>query len=223
MHRSPVDSPNKGQWRGALLFVWTNYWNKRWSCRWYEMENIFRVTGPLWGESTGHRWIPPTKASDAELWCFLWCAPEQTVELPVVWDAMMSTWHHCNMDKNIRHQSTTPPQKKKILFCLLTADSSLLDIWPPFPRQQFQMNLHEWKVCILIRISLKFVPKGLIDNKGGIGSGSGLAPKRQQAITWTHGDPVHWRLHASFGRYFQSLIFQLILITEGTKSVPLLT
>ena len=23
-----------------------------------------------------HRWIPRTKASDAELWCFLWCAPE---------------------------------------------------------------------------------------------------------------------------------------------------
>ena len=32
--------------------------------------NIFRVTGPLWGEFTGHRWIPLTKASDAELWCF---------------------------------------------------------------------------------------------------------------------------------------------------------
>ena len=29
--------------------------------------NIFRVTGPLWGESTGHRWIPLTKASDAVL------------------------------------------------------------------------------------------------------------------------------------------------------------
>ena len=26
---------------------------------------IFRVTGPLWGESTGHRWIPFTKASDS--------------------------------------------------------------------------------------------------------------------------------------------------------------
>ena len=38
--------------------------------------NIFRVTGPLWGEFTGHRWIPLTKASDAELWCFLWSAPE---------------------------------------------------------------------------------------------------------------------------------------------------
>ena len=32
--------------------------------------NIFRVTGPLCGEFTGHRWIPRTKASDSELWCF---------------------------------------------------------------------------------------------------------------------------------------------------------
>ena len=38
--------------------------------------NIFRVTGHLCGEFTGLRWIPRTKASDAELWCFLWCAPE---------------------------------------------------------------------------------------------------------------------------------------------------
>ena len=37
--------------------------------------NIFLVTGPLCGEFTGHRWIPRTKASDAELWCFLWSAP----------------------------------------------------------------------------------------------------------------------------------------------------
>ena len=37
--------------------------------------NIFRVTGPLCGEFTGHPWIPRTEASDAELWCFLWSAP----------------------------------------------------------------------------------------------------------------------------------------------------
>ena len=37
--------------------------------------NIFRVTGPLCGEFTGHRWIPHTKASDAEPWCFLWSVP----------------------------------------------------------------------------------------------------------------------------------------------------
>ena len=38
--------------------------------------NIFRVTGHLCGEFTGPRWIPRTKASDAELWCFLWSASE---------------------------------------------------------------------------------------------------------------------------------------------------
>ena len=38
--------------------------------------NIFRVTGHLCRKFTGDRWIPRTKASDAELWCFLWSAPE---------------------------------------------------------------------------------------------------------------------------------------------------
>ena len=33
--------------------------------------SIFRVTGPLCGD----RWIPCTKANEAELWCFLWFAP----------------------------------------------------------------------------------------------------------------------------------------------------
>ena len=41
--------------------------------------NISRLTGPLCGEFTSHRWIPLTKASDAERWCFLWSVPEQTV------------------------------------------------------------------------------------------------------------------------------------------------
>ena len=38
--------------------------------------NIFRVTGPLCGEFTGDRWIPRTKASDSDFWCFLWFGPE---------------------------------------------------------------------------------------------------------------------------------------------------
>ena len=36
--------------------------------------------------------IPLKKASDAELWYFLWSAPEQTIdqtiETPVIWDAI---------------------------------------------------------------------------------------------------------------------------------------
>ena len=54
--------------------------------------NIFRVTGPLWEEFTGHRWIPLTKASDAKLWRVLWSVLEQTIEqtieTPVIWDAI---------------------------------------------------------------------------------------------------------------------------------------
>ena len=38
--------------------------------------NIFRVTSHLCGECTGPLWIPHTKASNAELWCLLWSAPE---------------------------------------------------------------------------------------------------------------------------------------------------
>ena len=38
--------------------------------------NIFHATGLLCGELTGDRWIPDIKANDAELWCFLWSAPE---------------------------------------------------------------------------------------------------------------------------------------------------
>ena len=43
--------------------------------------NTFRVTGPFCAGNlpvTGD--IPRTNVSDAELWCFLWSAPEQTVE-----------------------------------------------------------------------------------------------------------------------------------------------
>ena len=38
--------------------------------------NIFRVTGHFCGEFTDHRWILRTKASGAELWCFLSSVPE---------------------------------------------------------------------------------------------------------------------------------------------------
>ena len=42
--------------------------------------NIFRVTGHLCGEFTDLRWIPHTKASDAELWWFLWSANKRLIK-----------------------------------------------------------------------------------------------------------------------------------------------
>ena len=86
----------------SVISVFRTCWNLKW--RHYTSKDsfimmtssngkIFHVTGLLWGESTGHQWIPPTKSSDAELWCFLWSVSEQTVqqtiETPVIWDVIM--------------------------------------------------------------------------------------------------------------------------------------
>ena len=63
-------------------------------------ENIFRVTDPLCGEFTGHRWIPLTNASDAELYVFFdlrlnkWLSKQSRrrwFETP-----SRSLWYHCN-------------------------------------------------------------------------------------------------------------------------------
>ena len=56
------------------------------------------LIGPLSGECTGHRWIPLTRACDAALWCFLWFAPEHTVEWFGWWFETPSCplWSHCN-------------------------------------------------------------------------------------------------------------------------------
>ena len=45
--------------------------------RWKHSPRYWPFGRELTGD-TGHLWIPLTKASDAELWCFLWSAREQT-------------------------------------------------------------------------------------------------------------------------------------------------
>ena len=55
--------------------AWLNFPRPVYCLPWWT-SNIFRVTGHLCGEFTGPRWIPHTKASDADLWCFLWSASE---------------------------------------------------------------------------------------------------------------------------------------------------
>ena len=39
--------------------------------------NLFRVTGPLCGEFTGHRWIPLMKGQWRGLWCFFDVGPQK--------------------------------------------------------------------------------------------------------------------------------------------------
>ena len=49
---------------------------------------------------SSHRWIPLTKASDMELWCFLRSTPEQTVE-QTNWDASDLRCHDTHYDVTV--------------------------------------------------------------------------------------------------------------------------
>ena len=69
-----------------------------------------------------------------------------------------------------------------------------------FPDDIFKCIFLNEKFCILIRISLEFVPKDPMNNIPALhGSDNGLAPIRRQAIIWTTADPVHWRIYAALG------------------------
>ena len=79
LHLNALIVSTSYQWDAHLWRHWLDYDVK---CSYHRTPklssngNIFRVPGSLCGEITGHRWIPLTKASDAELWCFLWSARE---------------------------------------------------------------------------------------------------------------------------------------------------
>ena len=61
--------------------------------------NIFRVTGQLCGEVTGHRWIRRTKASDV---FFDLCPNKRLSKQSCGWFETPSRllWRHCNVDSN---------------------------------------------------------------------------------------------------------------------------
>ena len=63
-----------GSWSSVLLYAILDYVNNggggtdilKYDMMTSSNGSIFRVTGPLSGEFTGHRWIPLTKACDVE-------------------------------------------------------------------------------------------------------------------------------------------------------------
>ena len=68
--------------------------------------NIFRVTGLLCWEFTGNRWMPCTKASDAELKMFFFYLPlnKWLSKQSWVWwfeTPSRSLWRHCNRETTL--------------------------------------------------------------------------------------------------------------------------
>ena len=97
--------------------------------------NVFHVTGPLWGESTGERWIPLTKANAAELWCFLWSASEKILsrQSRCRWfeKPSRSLWYHCNADSTwlIIHVNETNVIMMQLVFNLVRNAIQNISIW----------------------------------------------------------------------------------------------
>ena len=117
IHRSPVNSPHKGQWRGALMFclicTWINGWvNNREAgnlrlhrpslpCERVMMHHVmtlgygylFPINGLLWS----YWWLPLTKSQWCgalmfNFICYLAWVVQQTVEWLVIWDATALMW-----------------------------------------------------------------------------------------------------------------------------------
>ena len=132
--------------------------------------NIFRVTVLLCGEFTaGHRWIPHTKANDAEIWCFLWSALEPTVEQTIVtlviWGAIalimtslqytfQNTWGYQSI-KMLLHQYQNSHYNDKTVVS-----------WPPFQYNNYALRKRSLYIDgrqnvtnfhILTHISVSFV------------------------------------------------------------------
>ena len=90
--------------------------------------NIFHVTGPLWGETTGHRWIPFTKASDVELGCFFYlglnkCFSKQSRRRWVE-TSSRSLWRHRRWSRRVYTQLIRVNQTGEIKLMWLTMVTS---------------------------------------------------------------------------------------------------
>ena len=112
--------------------------------------NIFRVTGPLCGEFTDHRWISLTKASDEELWCFLHRNKRLSLQS---WDCWFETssrslWRHCNDLPNSWEGERTAFVWNRIV---------------KFNNSKFNsLNGNEWN---LIEVSFKCIGESSVDDE----------------------------------------------------------
>ena len=100
--------------------------------------NMFRFTGPLWGEITVHRWIPFAKASDAGLWCFLWsvCLNKRLSKSSRRWrfeTPLRLLWLQCNLFLNCgrggRGRIFSNKTVKIVSVCWLPIDCYLAGLW----------------------------------------------------------------------------------------------
>ena len=113
IHRSPVNSPHKGQRREHWMFSLTCALNKRLSKQswvwWFEMptHSLWRHRNDNWPNSTVTTGFPSQISSNAELSCFLFAFTYKLLHKPSSYCWLHTPhvaliWRHCN-EKFLRH------------------------------------------------------------------------------------------------------------------------
>ena len=162
--------------------------------------NIVRVNGPLWVESTGHRWIPRNKDQWRGVLMFsLICARtngwanngdagdlrRHRAHYDVIY---ISTSHQWYNNSNAAHNTAVC-----ILNTLRPRQNS-----SHFAAYILKCILFNQKVRISIEMPVKFVPKGShYNNKPSLLQI--IAHNRRQIITRTIDGLSYWRIYASLG------------------------
>ena len=118
--------------------------------------NIFRVTDPVCGEFTGDQWIPLTKASVAELSCFL-CLNKRLSKQSWSWGfetSSRSLWRHCNVywrSASDIHDLTSVhmPMSSLISFLGSANSTEIKHVTPVQINNNHESNTTEHQVLIL--------------------------------------------------------------------------
>ena len=81
----------------------------------YDMETLSALLSLCDGNPPFKAGLPSQRNTNIQLWCYLWCEHEQTVqqtmELPVIWGAMTLIWRHCTDWVKISPSVTNPETK----------------------------------------------------------------------------------------------------------------
>ena len=139
--------------------------------------NIFRVTSPLWGEFTGHRWIPRTKAVTRSFDAFFDLRPNKRLSKQS-WGWWFETpsrslWRHCNVAFTccvardiqrfgfVRYSTNKETRrlflhKTHTLFIRCRQNTGSWTNKLPFRRQQHQIS-HSILVCFIFSSQLDVI------------------------------------------------------------------
>ena len=146
IRRSPVNSPHKGQWRGALIFSLICAWKK--NKHWVNT----REAGDFLILSHQYHILPLfTFLISFSIIALQWCHCNAMIEHEIRKVNSGRIWYWCDRIRKAINE------RMSYWYDNLIWPISPRTRWLPLRRRYFQMNFRESYLCILIKVSLNFV------------------------------------------------------------------